>query len=190
MIRYIAAVLWPLAALIMLAAPSRANVDGSVPGPGLCDYPGICTSGAAFGEYDYASFFPPEINGSQWTCLYGGAMFAGNAGVSFMFVNASITSPLGVLRGACWYACPGPMLESTSFPNPPGAWKNELHPAKCKPTGPAPIPITPPEGPSHESVTSPTGAPMPGPAPLPAALPILPNQTNPAAPAPFAPEGK
>jgi hypothetical protein len=188
MIRWIAALLWPLAALCILAAPARADVDGAVPGPGLCSYPGTCTSGAAFGEYDYASAFPTEVNGSHWECVYGGAMYLGNAGVSIMFFNASVTSPLGVLRGACWWACPDAMLSLSAPPNPAGAWKNYLKPSVCKPIGPAPIPIKPPPPldapPSGESRVAP-GAPLP---PGPAPAPILPNQTNPGASNPFQPE--
>lgn len=179
------------AALIVVAAPAHGDVDGSVPGPGLCSYPGTCTSGAAFGEYDYASAFPTEINGAHWQCLYGGAMYSGNAGVSIMFVNASITSPLGVLRGACWWACPDAVLSLAQAPNPPGAWKNYLKPEKCKPIGPAPLPIKPPEDPAsvNESMTPPGYAPLiPGPAIPPAPAPILPNQTNPGATNPFQPE--
>jgi hypothetical protein len=168
-----------VSALILLAAPGHADVDGSVPGPGLCSYPGTCTSGAAFGEYDYASAFPTEINGSHWQCLYGGAMYSGNAGVSIMFFNASITSPLGVLRGACWWACPDAVLSLAEQPRPPGAWKNYMVPSKCKPIGAAPLPIKTPDSPP---------APAPDAAPLPsqaAPLPGLPNQTNPVATNPF-----
>lgn len=176
-----------LAALWLLtAAPAHANVDGSVPGPGLCDYPATCTSGAAFGEYDYASAFPTEINGSHHQCLYGGAMYSGNVGVSIMFVNASITTPMGVLRGACWWACPDPLLSLSAPPNPPGAWKNYMEPVKCKPIGPAPIPITPPPPPDAPPPATPD-APLPS---QPAPPPMLPNQTNPIAPAPFQPEGQ
>lgn len=184
--------LWLIAVLVMLAAPARADV-GNAGGiaPGLCDYPSICTSGAAFGEYDYAETWPTEINGSRRTCLLGGAMFSGTAGVSFMFVNASVSSPLGVIRGACWYACPGPLLEQADWPNPPGAWKAYLKPAVCKPVGPAPIPITPPPNdaqpnapPRGESIVSP-GTPLPT-GPIPG--PLLPNQTNPGATQPFQPQ--
>jgi hypothetical protein len=181
MFRIAAALLWVVAALILFAAPASGDVDGSVPGPGLCSYPGICTSGAAFGEYDYASAFPTEINGSHWQCLYGGAMFSGNAGVSIMFINASITSPLGVLRGACWWACPDAALSLAQQPNPPGAWKNYMKASKCKPIGVAPLPIKPPVAPPAPA----SDAPLPSKA---APLPILPNQTNPGASNPFQPE--
>jgi hypothetical protein len=178
--RLLLLLLCPLGVLVWLAAPARSDVDGSVPGPGLCSYPGTCTSGAAFGEYDYASAFPTEINGSHWQCLYGGAMYSGNAGVSIMFINASITSPLGVLRGACWWACPDAMLSLAEQPRPPGAWKNYMVPSKCKPIGVAPLPIKVPEPPAPAS-----DAPIPS---QPAPLPILPNQTNPGVTNPFEPE--
>jgi hypothetical protein len=190
-IRYIFAGLWVLAVLVVGAAPAHAGPDGAIPAPGLCDYPAVCTSGAAFGEYDYADAFPTEINGSHRQCLLGGAMFQGTAGVSIMFINASITTPLGVIRGACWYACPDPMLSLAETPNPPGAWKNYLKPTKCKPIGPAPLPIKPPDAaaPINESVTPPGGLPLiPGPAIPAAPPPLLPNQTNPGAASPFQPE--
>lgn len=180
--RLIAAALWPLAVLMFLAAPARADVGGDVPAPGLCDYPSICTSGNAFGAYDYAETWPMEVNGSNRVCLLGGAMFQGTAGVSIMFVNASVTTPLGVIRGACWYACPGPLLEKADWPNPPGAWKNYLKPAVCKPVGPAPVPINPPPPPAD---APPPGAPIPVP---PAPQLPLPNATNPVPPNGFEPE--
>lgn len=186
-IRYLALLLWTAALILYLCGSARADVGGSIPAPGLCDYPSICTSGAAFGEYDYAESWPLEVNGSRRTCLLGGAMYEGTGGVSFMFVNFSVTTPLGVIRGACWYACPGPFLEQAEWPNPPGAWKNYLRPAVCKPIGPAPIPINPSPNdapPKGESVVSPSAPLPPGPAPP----PLLPNQTNPGASSPFQPE--
>jgi hypothetical protein len=165
--------------LALFIVPNVHAEPGNVAGiaPGLCDYPSICTSGAAFGEYDYAEFWPIEVNGAQRTCLLGGAMYSGTAGVSVPFVNFSVTTPIGVIRGACWYACPGPLLEQADWPNPPGAWKNTIHPPKCRPIGPAPIPINVP---SNEATAGPT---LP-----PAQPPSLPNQTNPGAAQPFQPE--
>lgn len=145
-------------ALLFQDPIARGDVGGEMPGPGLCEYPGVGGSGAAFGEYDYNCAFPAEINGSHWQCLYGGAMYQGTGGVSFMFVNASITTPLGVLRGACWWACPDATLSAAEQPNPPGAWKAEIHPPKCKPIGPAPIPVGAPE--------PPTAPPIPLPVPV------------------------
>lgn len=84
-------------------------------------------------------------------------------------IGLATATPLGVIRGACWYACPGPTLEQADWPNPPGAWKNELTPRTCKPVGPALVPITP--------------------AALEPAQPLaLPNQTDPVPPQPFQPE--
>jgi hypothetical protein len=172
--RLLALLWWPLAVAYMCAAAARADVGGTVPAPGLCDYPSVCSSGAAFGEYDYAERWPDEINGSHRQCLLGGAMYSGTGGVSALFFNVSVTTPLGVIRGACWYACPDPWLSSAEMPNPPGAWKNYLQPATCKPIGPAPIPINPP--PDH-----PVPAPLVPPAPPP---PLGPAVTNPLAPNP------
>jgi hypothetical protein len=136
MTRWLAAVLWPLAVLVILAAPAKADLGGSVPGPGGCDYPMIGGSGASFGEYDYACAGPTEINGSHWESLYGGGMWQANAGVSILFINASVTTPVGVLRGITYWACPD--LSMSDPPNPPGAWKSYIVPAKCKTVGAKP----------------------------------------------------
>jgi hypothetical protein len=138
-----------ITAFLFAPVSAKADVDGAVPGPGLCQYPGIGGSGAAFGEFDYSCAFPTEVNGSHWQCLYGGAMSFGTVGVGILMFNASITTPVGVLRGACWWACPS--LEQAEAPNPPGGWKYHIEPPACKPTGPNPL--LPPEKPSPEVVT-------------------------------------
>lgn len=145
MTRLLALLLWPLAVLCIWAAPARADVGGEVPGPGLCDYPAIGGSGAEFGAYHYVCDFPTEINGSHHHCQYGGGMIQGNLGVSFMFVNASITTPLGVLEGVCYWACPD--MSVSDPPNPPGAWKSYIRPAACKTIGPNPTAPPPPVDP-------------------------------------------
>jgi hypothetical protein len=128
------------AAAVLLATPAQASIDGSVPSPGGCDYPAVGTFGAAFGEYDYACQFPVEENGSRHTTLFGGGMWTVSvqAGIAFMIFNASVTatSPVGVLRGITYWACPD--LSMAAAPNPPGAWKAALTPKTCKPLAPRP----------------------------------------------------
>lgn len=158
---------------IWCAGAASANVDGATPGPGLCDYPGIGSSGAAFGEYDYACAFPTEINGSHWQALYGGGMWEATGGVSILFINASVTTPVGVLRGVTYWACPD--LSVAAPPNPPGAWKDAIRPSKCVTVAPRPQlqrDDAPPPAP-------PFGLPPPPP-------PLLPPVTNPDNPNPDA----
>lgn len=163
---------------VMVAAMSvpvaRANVDGSVPSPGACDYPGVGSFGAAFGEYDYACAFPTEINGSHWQTLFGGGMWQVTAGVqaNIMMVsfNVGVIAPVGVLRGITYWACPD--LSVADQPNGIGAWKNPMTPSKCKTIAPMPVLIRdgdqpqPPPGapqlpPPHDAVQGVNG---PGPA--------------------------
>lgn len=129
-----------LAALILSAPLARADVDGSVPSPGNCAYPGVGPFGASFGEYDFYCAFPTEINGSHWQVLYGGGMWQVQAGLSATFVmvgvSVSATVPAGVLRGITYWACPD--LSFAEQPNPPGAWQHKLTPEKCKSIGPMP----------------------------------------------------
>lgn len=136
-----------LFAWMVFGGIARADLGGSVPGPGGCDYPMTGVSGAAFGEYDYACSGPTEINGSHWLSLYGGGMWQANAGISIMFINASITTPVGVLRGITYWACPD--LSMAEPPNPPGAWKSYIAPTKCKTIAPKPelLPDGPPQPP-------------------------------------------
>ena len=94
MIRWCVVLVCSVAASVYFAAPARADIGGSVPSPGGCDYPSVGTFGAAFGEYDYACQFPLEENGSRHTTLYGGGMWQVTAsfGVSFMIFNASVSA--------------------------------------------------------------------------------------------------
>jgi hypothetical protein len=117
-----------------------------MPAPGLCDYPGIGGSGAAFGAYHYWCDFPVEANGSHWHCAYGGAMYQGTLGVGILMFNASITTPVGVLEGSCSWRCPDMTLSAA--PNPPGVWAARLVPAKCVTVAPNPdVPPPDPEAP-------------------------------------------
>lgn len=189
-----AAIFACLPVAFVCAPTARADVGGSVPSPGGCDYPAVGTFGAAFGEYDYACQFPIEINGSRHTTLYGGGMWqvTATAGVSFMMFNASIGAqiPAGVLRGITYWACPD--FSMAAAPNPPGAWKNAITPSPCKTIAPRPqvipddAPPPPPGIPAPPPPPAPIVAPPPDapadvpPAPTPGAAPgVVTNPDNP-----------
>lgn len=169
-----AAVLLTLLISCLNTARANADIGGSVPSPGGCDYPAVGTFGAAGGEYDYACQFPTEINGARHTTLYGGAMWqvTATAGVAFMIFNASISVgiPAGVLRGITYWACPD--FSMADQPNPPGAWKNEIHPRPCKTLAPRPVPVA-----ADQMPTPPPGAPPLRDLPEPVAPPLLPAPT-------------
>lgn len=139
--------------LLFLAAPARADVGGEVPGPGGCDYPMIGTQGMEFGVYDYACAGPTEVNGSHWQAFYGGAAAQGTVGIGVGIqiaffnagVNASLSAPVGVLRGVQYWACPD--LSVAEAPNPIGAWSGHITPTKCKTVSPKPgfLDAPPPE---------------------------------------------
>lgn len=176
------------ALLALTALPAHADIGGQVPSPGGCDYPAVGTFGAAGGEYDYACQFPVEINGSRHTTLYGGGMWqiSATAGVTFMMFNASIgvQIPAGVLRGISYWACPD--FSMSEAPNPPGAWKNEIHPKPCKTLAPRPVPVAsdempppPPGAPPLPDLPEPVAPPLP-PAPPPGVTPgAVTNPDNP-----------
>lgn len=167
-----AAVLAAVALCVAAPAVARADVDGAVPSPGNCPYPGVGPFGAAFGEYDFYCAFPTEINGSHWQVLFGGGMWQVTAGVqaNIMMVsfNVGVIAPAGVLRGITYFACPD--LSMADAPNPPGAWKNEIHPGKCKTIAPRPVLIRdgdepqPPAGAPRPPVDAAQGVTGPGPA--------------------------
>lgn len=168
-------------ALVSLSgvAPANADIGGSVPSPGECPYPATGAFGAAGGEYDYACQFPVEINGSRHTTLFGGGMWQVSAtvGISFMMFNASlgVLIPAGVLRGITYFACPD--LSMAADPNPPGAWKNEIHPPPCKPLAPRPVLIRPGDEPQPPPGVPPPPPPPPG--PMSATQPAVTNPENP-----------
>ncbi|MDT5218482.1 MAG: hypothetical protein QOF15_587 [Mycobacterium sp.] len=119
-------------AWLALSVPvAQADVGGNVPGPGLCDYPGVGGSGMEMGAYHYWCDFPVEENGSRWHCEYGGGAVQGVGGVNIFLFNASVITPLGALEGSCSFRCPDGSLSAA--PNPPGAWKNGLTPKSCVP---------------------------------------------------------
>ena len=149
---------------------AQADIGGNVPGPGLCDYPGVGGSGMEMGAYHYWCDFPVEENGSRWHCEYGGGAAQGIGGINSMMFQASAVAPLGVLEGTCSYRCPDGSLSAP--PNPPGAWKNALVAKKCVPievapesepnTGLPPAPglspaVTNPDAPNPLSTQNPGG---------------------------------
>jgi hypothetical protein len=128
-------------ALYVVAANSpvaHGDIGGVVPGPGLCDYPGIGGSGMVMSTYYYWCDFPTEGNGSHWHCEYGGAAVVATGGVSILMFQASISGNVGAVGGSCSWRCPDNTLSAA--PNPPGAWKASMNPAKCVPVGAAPPP--------------------------------------------------
>lgn len=135
--RLILALCGLISVAVFTASGAHADVGGSVPGPDLCDYPGVGQAGAETGAYHYTCSFPMEENGSHWQCDYGGGMVTGVAGVSFFMLNAGITMPLGALEGACAFRCPDGALSAP--PNPPGAWRNYLAARPCKPVQAQPV---------------------------------------------------
>lgn len=111
-----------------------------MPGPDVCDYPGVGESGLdGVGVYHYWCDFPTEENGSHWHCVDGGAASVGSVGVSFFMFQAGLQTELGVIHGSCHWVCPDGRLSATP-PNPPGAWKNYLVARPC-----VPVPEPPPE---------------------------------------------
>lgn len=157
--------------LLIITIPAHANVDGSVPSTGSCDYPSTGTFGSGFGEYDYGCQFPVEVNGTRHTTLFGGGMWQVTAGASFSILvvtlSAAVTAPVGVLRGISYWACPD--LSMGEQPNPPGAWKNEIHPGKCRTIAPMPVLL-------REQPEPPPGAPH---LPVDAASSLPPGVTDP-----------
>jgi hypothetical protein len=151
------------AAWLGLSVPvAKADIGGNVPGPGLCDYPGVGGSGMEMGTYHYWCDFPTEINGSHWHCEYGGGAVQGVGGVNVLLFSASVITPVGVLEGSCSFRCPDGSLSAA--PNPPGAWKDAITAKKC-----VSVEVAPAAQPS---------------AGLPPAPGELPGVTNPATPNP------
>jgi len=151
------------AAWLVLGVPAaQADIGGNVPGPGVCDYPGMGGSGMEMGVYHYWCDFPIEENGSRWHCEYGGGAVQGAEGLNLMMFAPSILAPVGVLASSCSFRCPDGSLSAA--PNPPGAWKNALTPKQCVPVSVSPV--------SEPNTSLP---PWPG---------QLPGVTNPATPNP------
>lgn len=133
-----------VSALYVAGIPtSLADVGGQVPGPGLCQYPGVGTSHQIMDEYEYTCDFPTEINGSHWHCEWGGYVLSAsaNAGVNVLIFNAGvgIQGYIGGVAGSCTWRCPD--LSLADQPNPPGAWARRIIPAHCVSVAPAPTPL-------------------------------------------------
>lgn len=125
---------------VFLAPAAIAGPDGTVPSPGLCDYPGVGVSFQVMNVWHYNCDFPTEINGSHWHCELDGVDLQGavTAGISIsMFSLAgTLSGQIGGIFGSCSWRCPD--LTLARQPNPPGAWKSYLAPVECKSVGPAP----------------------------------------------------
>jgi len=152
-----------------MAAPAHGDVGGSVPGPGLCSYPGIGMSGMIMGADYFFCDFPTEENGSHWHCEYGGWTLGGG-NISGPNGGIGLITGLGAVAGSCTWRWPDNTLAPA--PNPPGAWKNYL------------VPKLPP--PEHRESAGMWSDPQPTyeTPPVPGGPPAGPAVTNPAAPNP------
>jgi hypothetical protein len=128
----------------------HADPGGSVPAPGVCDYPAIGSSGLdGPGVFHYVCDYPTEINGSHHHCQWGGAATLLTLGASALVFNAAISTQTGVVEGVCWWACPD--MSVSAPPNPVAAWQNSraIKPAVCKTVAPNPLAPPPPDGDGH-----------------------------------------
>lgn len=151
-----------LFAPLLFSVPlARADVGGTVPAPGLCDYPGVGSShmvgaGPFSNVYVYWCDFPTEINGSHWHAELAGdsVQAALSAGITIAFFSAggSLGGNLGYIGGSTSWRCPDNTLAAP--PNPPGAWKNGITPSKCITVGPNPD-LPPPDDHASGAVTNP-----------------------------------
>jgi hypothetical protein len=163
---------------------AHAEVDGSVPGPGLCAYPMVGESGMDFGVYHYVCDGPIEINGSHWHCEYGGAAGQGSVGgglsLAIISLNAQVGTNIGVLEGTCSWRCPDNNLAAA--PNPPLAWQGgQPMTARCKDIAPAPVPMwmaNPQPAPGPPNPLAPQPQLPPGPLPVPNPTPTTPRPTT------------
>jgi hypothetical protein len=128
---------------------ASAGPGGFVPGPGVCDYPGIGGSNYEAGATSYYCDFPTEENSTHWHCEYGGWNLGGpggNGSIGGAFMGFGLTIPagdIGAAIGGCSWRYPDNTVGPA--PNPPGAWKNYL------------VPTPPP--PEHRAVPTPLAAP-------------------------------
>lgn len=164
---------------VLLKSPMAwAAPGGNVPGPGLCDYPGVGGSTFEAGVATYYCDFPVEENSTHWHCEYGGWNLGGPAGngpIGGAFMGFGVTLPAGDVGGAdgnCSWRWPDNTVGPA--PNPPGAWKNYL------------VPKPPP--PEHRAPPTPPAEPESGPPPVvnpnPGDEPQTPAYTNPTFPNP------
>jgi hypothetical protein len=162
------------AAWLCLAVPvTHADIGGNIPGPGLCDYPGVGSSGNVMGGNWFYCDFPTEINGSHWHCAYGIFVLGGLGGNGPNF-GATLGLQIGGGGGNCYWACPD--MTQAEQPNPPGAWKNKITPEKCKTVGDVP------------TILGPELSPPPAPHPEPLDDQLPPAVTNPGTPNPLTTE--
>ena len=155
-----------------------AGPGGNIPGPGVCDYPGIGGSNFEAGATTYYCDFPIEENSTHWHCEYGGWNLGGpggNAPLGGTFMGFGLTIPAGDFGGAaggCSWRWPDNTIGPA--PNPPGAWKNYL------------VPTPPPR--EHRAAPTPPAEPESGPPPVEnpnlGGEPQTPAYTNPAFPNP------
>jgi hypothetical protein len=161
---------------------ASAAPGGNVPGPGLCDYPGVGGSTFEAGVATYYCDFPIEENSTHWHCEYGGWNLGGPSGTGPLggsFAGFGLTIPAGDFGGAsgnCSWRWPDNTIGPA--PNPPGAWKNHLVPKPPPPEHRAPPPPPPAE---------PETGPPPVTNPNPGDEPQTPAYTNPAFPNPGRP---
>jgi len=161
---------------VILNSPlTWAAPGGNVPGPGLCDYPGVGGSTFEAGAVTYYCDFPLEENSTHWHCEYGGWNVAGPSGsgsVGGAVLGFGVTVPVGDLGGAsgsCSWRWPDNTVGPA--PNPPGTWKNYLVPTPPPPEHRAPAAEPEPEPPPVKN-------------PAPGGEPQTPAYTNPAVPNP------
>lgn len=163
--------------LVFSCPVARAGPGGNVPGPGVCDYPGVGSSTFEAGAATYYCDFPLEENSTHWHCEYGGWNLAGPTGngtIGGAFMGFGLTLPAGDVGGAsgsCSWRWPDNTIGPA--PNPPGAWKNYM-----VPTPPPPEHRAPPPAPEPEP------GPPPVPNPGPGEEPQTPAYTNPLFPNP------
>jgi len=141
---------------------AAAGPGGFVPGPGVCDYPGIGGSNYEAGATSYYCDFPTEENSTHWHCEYGGWNLGGpggNGSIGGAFMGFGLTFPagdIGAAIGGCSWRYPDNTVGPA--PNPPGAWKNYL------------VPKPPP--PEHRTPPPPAGEPAAQPASEPVSEPV------------------
>jgi hypothetical protein len=124
---------------------AQADINVDVPPPGACPYPGVSDQGMVgtlVTTFWWSCDFPVEENGSTWHCYYYGAAGQGSLGISMM-LQASMSGPVGGMKGGCHYDCPGGLRTKT--PNPPSEWKYALRPKPCVPLDPPILDLPPPE---------------------------------------------
>lgn len=124
------------ASLSLSAPTAQADLGGNVPGPGLCDYPGVGV-GHGDGGLPLLVRLPSRRERQSLALRVRRRRRAGVGGVNVLLFSASVITPVGVLEGSCSFRCPDGSLSAA--PNPPGAWKNALTAKKCVPLEVAPV---------------------------------------------------